>query len=100
MQNSVEQKMFGSITGWQQSGLSQKAWCAKHNITYCVFHYWYKKFRNHQSKNTVSPATGFVQLVVPDGPSNVPWCELVINQNRKLVFHQPLNIDFIRSLID
>jgi hypothetical protein len=29
MQNSVEQKMFASITGWQQSGLSQTAWWAK-----------------------------------------------------------------------
>ncbi len=100
MQNSIEQKMFGSITRWQQSGLSQKAWCSKHRISYAVFHYWYKKFRGHQSKKSVSPAAGFVQLVAPAGPSNLPWCELVINQNKKLVFHQPLNVDFIRSLMD
>jgi hypothetical protein len=100
MRNSVEQKMFASISGWQQSGLSQKAWCVKHSITYSVFHYWYKKFRDHHSREGVSTAAGFVQMVVPNGPSDVPWCELVINQNRKLVFHQPLNIDFIRSLID
>ena len=92
--------MFDSITGWQQSGLSQKAWCAQHSIPYGVFHYWYKKFRDHQSKKSISHAAGFVQLVVPDGPSHVPWCELVINQNRKLVFHQPLDIDIIRSLIE
>lgn len=92
--------MFGSITDWQQSGLSQKAWCEKHSITYSVFHYWYKKFRVHHSGKGVSTDAGFVQLVAPIGASNVPWCELVINQNKKLVFHQPLNIDFIRSLID
>lgn len=100
MQNSLEQKMFGYIIGWQQSGLSQKAWCFKHRISYAAFHYWYKKFRDHQSEKTVSPARGFVKLMVQDKLSDTPWCELVISPNKKLVFHQPLNIDFIRSLLD
>lgn len=100
MRKSAKQKMFESITGWQQSGLSQKSWCAKHDISYGVFHYWYKKFRDHHSSKNVSTEAGFVQLVVPNGPLNLPWCEVVINQHKKLVFHQPLSIDFVRSLLD
>ncbi|WP_442345985.1 IS66 family insertion sequence element accessory protein TnpA, partial [Foetidibacter luteolus] len=34
--------MFSMIGDWQQSGLSQKAFCAQHGIRYHVFHYWYK----------------------------------------------------------
>ena len=38
--------MFKSISGWRQSGLTQKAWCAKNDITYSSFHYWYGRYRS------------------------------------------------------
>lgn len=33
------------IHQWQQSGLSQKAFCAANDIAYHVFHYWYGIYR-------------------------------------------------------
>lgn len=38
------------INQWHQSGLSQKAFCAAHDIGYHVFHYWYGVYRS--DKNT------------------------------------------------
>ncbi|CAN5393109.1 hypothetical protein BH11BAC5_BH11BAC5_47470 [soil metagenome] len=38
------------IDQWQQSGLSQKAFCAANGIAYHVFHYWYGVYR--ADKNT------------------------------------------------
>lgn len=37
------------ITQWQQSGLTQKAFCITNNIAYHVFHYWYRVYRSNQN---------------------------------------------------
>ena len=42
-QPEVRERMFELIEQWQQSGLSQKAFCEQHSIRYYVFHYWYCK---------------------------------------------------------
>ena len=41
------------ISKWQQSGLTQKAFCTDNNIRYHIFHYWYKVYRTEQ--NVTSP---------------------------------------------
>jgi hypothetical protein len=30
---------------WDQSGLNQSEYCRRHNLKYCVFHYWKRKLR-------------------------------------------------------
>jgi hypothetical protein len=100
MSKSNQQKYFEGITNWQQSGLSQKAWCEQNNVSYGVFHYWYKRFRNEQTGNNQSNTSdGFVQLLVQDRPSGIPWCELMLGKGHKLFFHQPVPAEFIRSLL-
>ncbi len=37
------------ISKWQQSGLTQKAFCMDNNIRYHVFHYWYRVYRTEQN---------------------------------------------------
>jgi len=92
--------MFERILLWQQSGLTQKAWCENNNVAYGTFHYWYKRYRNEAL--TASPdgsgEGGFVRLMV-DSPIAAAWCELIWGDEKKLVFHQPLDVEFIRSLI-
>jgi hypothetical protein len=99
MSESNQQKFFERIINWQQSGLSQKAWCEQNNVAYGVFHYWYRRFRNQQTGNTQNKSEGFVQLLVQDRPSGTPWCELVLDKGHKLFFHQPVSAEFIRSLL-
>ena len=50
MQNKKEHRAqkLQMIDEWQQSGLSQKAYCAANNIAYHVFHYWYGRYRSNQ----------------------------------------------------
>ncbi|MGI8635775.1 MAG: IS66 family insertion sequence element accessory protein TnpA, partial [Segetibacter sp.] len=38
----IQRQMFDRIDQWQQSGLSQKAFCEQVNLSYHIFHYWYK----------------------------------------------------------
>lgn len=48
MQSKKEHRtqMLHLITQWQQSGLSQRAFCGSHHIAYHVFHYWYGVYRS------------------------------------------------------
>ena len=50
MQDKNEQRIqkLQMVTAWQQSGLTQKAFCNTHNIAYHIFHYWYGVYRRSQ----------------------------------------------------
>jgi hypothetical protein len=88
---------FAMIRSWQESGLNQKQYCAAQSISYPLFHYWYKRYRValgiHSKKE--SP---FVSI---PGPliSGSAQTELVLPDGRRLVFHQPVSADFLKSLI-
>jgi hypothetical protein len=100
MAESNQEKFFERIINWQQSGLSQKAWCEQNNVAYGVFHYWYRRFRNQQTGNKQNKSESFVQLLVQDRPAGSPWCELVLVKGHKLYFHQPVSAEFIKNLLD
>lgn len=96
---AVREQMFKMILTWQQSGLSQKSFCERNGIRYHVFHYWYKRFGDLQSpakqegfipikiqpSNAINTASAHVEFVLPDG--------------RRLLFHQPVNSDYLKDLI-
>jgi hypothetical protein len=90
----VRRHMFTMIEQWQQSGLSQKAWCRQSGMAYHVFHYWYKRYRN--TKSTLQTSS-FTELKVQ--PAAFGFMELLFPDGKRLLFHQPVNSDFIKALI-
>lgn len=95
MQDKVSKEdMFTLIRQWQQSGLNQKQYCHDHNIPYHVFHYWYKRFRDEQQPNTTG---SFVQLR-PTMISNVPFAEFTFPGGSRILFHQPVSIEYLKAL--
>jgi hypothetical protein len=72
MQNKKEHRtqMLQMITQWQQSGLSQRAFCANNNIAYHVFHYWYGVYRAGENNSgsflplNISPASNHEQITI------------------------------------
>ena len=100
MQATAEQRseMFSIIEKWKQSGLTQKAYCEEHSIPYHVFHYWYKCYRDEKDA-TRSNSFSFVQLQVPSS-SSFPAMELLLNDGKRLVFHQLISSDYLKSIID
>lgn len=81
------------IANWQQSGQNQKQFCLQNNIAYHVFHYWYKVYRNKQAVTDGS----FVAITVSQQvQANV---ELHFTDGRRLIFHQPVSVDFLKALI-
>lgn len=91
---AVQQQMFDYINQWQQSGLTQKAFCLQVNLAYHIFHYWYKRYRITESK----PASSFIKLRVST-PSISSHTELVLPDGKRLLFHQPVSIDYLKALI-
>jgi hypothetical protein len=91
---AVRQQMFDFIDQWQQSGLTQKAFCQKVNLSYHIFHYWYKRYRIADSK----PASSFIKLAVSSPPVS-SHTELVLPDGKRLLFHQPISVDYLKALI-
>jgi|tagenome__1003787_1003787.scaffolds.fasta_scaffold20922201_3 hypothetical protein len=102
---SIRQQMFTCIIEWQQSGITQKAWCRQHNMPYHVFHYWYKCYcdeKGARAGNAFSSSTiraDFAQLQVSSASSS-PVVELLLNNGKRLVFQQLVSRDYLKSLID
>src|SRR3954469_13389101 len=101
----TQQQMFSMIESWQHSSLNQKAWCEQHSITYHVFHYWYKKYKDIQLSE--DKKAGFIALQVkPPSSSAAPLTlpagvhtEIVLVDGRPLLFHQPVSADYLKALI-
>jgi hypothetical protein len=94
----VQKQMFAMITLWQQSGLSQKAYCEQNSIRYHLFHYWYKRYKDTQAVHR----EGFVPLSVKP-PVTHSQCnaaiELLLADGKRILFHQPVSSDFLKALI-
>jgi hypothetical protein len=93
--DQVKQQMFAHVAVWQQSGLTQKAYCMQNNIAYHVFHYWYKRYRD-ECTATDNKQSAFVQLQVQPSSSIM---ELLLSDGRRLLFHQIVSSDYLKSLI-
>jgi hypothetical protein len=96
---ATREQMFKMIASWQQSGLSQKAFCQQNGVPYHVFHYWYKCFRDLQSP---AKDKGFIPIKIQ--PSNVintasAHAELLLPDGKRLLFHQPVSSDYLKALI-
>jgi hypothetical protein len=95
----VREEMFSMIRNWQQSDLTQKAYCEQHKIAYHVFHYWYKCFRDLQLP---AKDEGFIPLKIQPSTSvntSGPHIELLLGDGKRLLFNQPVSSDFLKALI-
>lgn len=90
----VQQQMFEYIDQWQQSGLTQKSFCQKVNLSYHIFHYWYKRYRD----KSIKPSSSFIKLDV-SAMSVAAHAELILADGKRLLFHQPVSADYLKTLI-
>jgi hypothetical protein len=85
--------MFNHIRAWQKSGISQKQFCHEQNIAYHIFHYWYGKYREAQAGESGS----FIQLSSPIS-SQIPFAEFTFPGGARILFHQPVSIEYLKAL--
>ena len=93
------ESMLSLIEQWQQSGISQKDFYKRHNIPAHVFYYWLKRYKEQQSGLDQSfTSSGFIQLQ----PSAVAFAgniELQLTNGNRIIFHQPVSVDYLKALI-
>jgi hypothetical protein len=95
---NTQQQMFGLISSWKQSGLSQKAWCEQNQIRYYIFHYWYKRYRNEQSESS-HPAFIPLNVKPPLSDTSCANIEVVFADGKRILFHDAVSSDFLKAVI-
>ena len=104
----IRKQKFLMVEAWQQSGLSQKAWCIRESIAYHSFHYWYKKYRTVHSIAIRSSVGGvadknceFIPLQVQSSVHRQTYgsVELLLTDGRRLLFHSPVSSDYLKAII-
>jgi len=93
-QEKSRETMFSKIRDWQESGLSQKAFCEQYNVSYSNFHYWYKRFRD------VDPPAWprFVPLQISDMAAGI-FASVIFSNGSSVQLHQVVNPDYIKELL-
>ena len=95
MARSAQERMFALILQWQGSGMSQKDFCAKKDIVYATFHYWYKKFRDANVHD--APVASFVPVTMPV-VTNTSFCTVHIDGGIQIDFHAPVPPGYLNQL--
>ena len=96
-QPEVREQMFKLIEQWQQSSLPQNAFCEQQSIRYHVFHYWYKRYREQHADQQINTAS-FVKLQIAKSSSSGS-VEIYYPGGIRLVFHEPVSSNYLKSLV-
>jgi hypothetical protein len=95
MARSTQARMFSLIGQWQDSGLTQKNFCEKKDITYARFHYWYKKFRDVDPPGDIVPSFVPVNISQDMGSS---FCTVRLPGGAEIDFHVPVPPAYLNQL--
>ncbi|MCY4641085.1 MAG: hypothetical protein OXC41_00025 [Gammaproteobacteria bacterium] len=98
---TTDKEWLVRIQSWKESGLSQSAWCQKHDIRVSKFGYWKRKLE------TVSPAkpankTGFVPVVSaqqPVSPNDKSGLTVALPNGVTLSGINESNLSLVKQLI-
>lgn len=81
------------IKEWESSGLSKKHFTESKNINYMTFIGWFS--RGAGKKPTEKK---FIPVQMPSTTTG-PFAELFFSNGRKIIFHQPVSIEFFQAIL-
>ena len=61
-QKYTQEEMYLGIEMWQESGLSQYAWCKQNHLSRNTFKYWLNKYRSDKKRATTVAPKAFVPV--------------------------------------
>lgn len=89
--------MFSMIESWRRGGQGQQDFCKTQRLTYRVFRYWHKKYREAQA--AIQTPLPFVPVHIQRALSNTPVAELIFPDGRRVNFYQAVDASFMRTLL-
>ena len=97
---TTQHLMFSLIELWKNSEKTQQEFCRDKELAYNKFQYWFRKYRAIHSPAVVTDEKpGFREIEFKDQLSGTSSVEVVYPDGRKLIFHQPVAVSFLRSLL-
>ena len=82
------QRWFKRITDWQQSELSQKAYCERHHLGLASFQRWRRLFMQEEVEKISAPVT-----FLPINLKETPRAALTIRIDERLCIEVPTGFD-------
>jgi hypothetical protein len=99
-EKTTRQAMATHFQHWQTSGLSQMAYSNVHGLTFHKFNYWCRKFQK-AGFHSDAPASGFVSVRVKEpAHASTAWLEIERADGSRIRFYQPIEVTFLKSLLD
>lgn len=100
MHNTTEppQPAEDIVEGWKQSRLSQVSFCKQEGISYYKFQYLCRKLRRQENKQYQSGGH-FVKLRIKEPVQAAVAMEIHFPGGQRLIFHQPVEADYIKKLL-
>jgi hypothetical protein len=84
------------IQEYEKSGMRQKAFCAKNNITYSTFQFWLSKIRKDREKrNRFLP----VRVIDQDVPAAIPSPVEICYPDGTILKLNPTSPDWVRQFL-
>lgn len=93
-----QQLMFSLIEVWKKGDQSQQEFCKQKGLDYNQFHYWLKRYK--EVNGIVSEQkSSFERVKLAVEPAKAFAMELIFPDGKRIVFHQPVDPSFVRSLL-
>ena len=101
---TLQQLMFSVIEVWKDSGKSQQAFCREKELDYFKFQYWFRKYKRSNLPDVNTVRSSFARIKIKDSLTTTSvtggLLELIFPDGRKLIFHQPVEVSLVRSLLE
>jgi hypothetical protein len=88
-------EMFALIEELKTSGASARDFCSVKGISYATLQYWIAKYKKHQDSPSKSDSS-FIPLNIDASGSCM---DIIFPSGVRIVFHQPVQADFVRQLL-
>jgi hypothetical protein len=86
------------IDSWQQTGLTQREYCRRHNLKHHQLVYWKKRFLKTEADVSFVPLKLADLLDIPSGPEHASLT-LVIDNQFKIEIRAGFDAQLLRQLI-
>lgn len=93
-----EEAMASLISQREQSGISVKDFCKRHQMTEAAYYYWRRKVVNKKDRDFES-RQAFTRLHLESETSNALFCEITTASGGRIRFYQPVPTSFLQSLL-
>ena len=91
------QRWLERIHAWEQSGLTQKAFCKQHHLGLASLQRWRRLFKTEQSSNNPTPVALLPVSVKETNPANLT---VVVNDTLRIEIPAGFDPNALRQIIE